>query len=188
MGTRALRAVIATALVLTSAAIATPTADAAPSASVVPSPNQLDYSMHRGVDCVTQNYCWAVGSWTHTDGRTLVEHWDGTAWKIVPSPNADWATDSHLTAVSCVSSTDCMAVGDASTLSSYDLDAPIDPLFLHWDGSTWTVAPGSRNGPKSFISPRGAARTPLLRGVSCTKNMCFAVGDRDGKTLVVRYR
>jgi hypothetical protein len=179
---RVFRGMIAATLALTSAAVATPSASAAASASVVPSQNQVDYSILRGVDCVTPSDCWAVGSWMHTEARTLIEHWDGSAWQIVPSPNADWANDSHLTGVSCVSSTDCTAVGDASTLSAHDLNAPIDPLFLRWDGSEWTVVPGPRNGPKSFIYDQ-------LEAVDCVaSNFCLAVGHRgEAQTLAMRW-
>ena len=184
MGTRVLRAVIATALVLASAAIRVPTADAAPSANVVPSQNQVGYSTLSGVDCVTANDCWAVGSWDRKGvSRTLVEHWNGSDWKVVDSPNADWARDSRLSAVSCVSSIDCNAVGQASSLSSYDLDLPIDPLFMHWDGSAWTVVPGPRNGQKSFIYDQ-------LQAVDCpVSNFCLAVGDRRQgyETLAMRW-
>ena len=41
---------------------------------------------------------------------TLVEHWDGSAWTIEPSPNPP-AVGAYLTGVSCTTATACTAVG-----------------------------------------------------------------------------
>ena len=55
----------------------------------------------------------AVGSaFSHTLVRkTLVEHWDGHTWSIVPSPSAN--RSSTLLHVSCASDSSCFAVGSS---------------------------------------------------------------------------
>lgn len=90
---------------------------------------------------------WAVG----TAAGTLVEHWNGTAWSIIPSPNAAGTTQDTLTAVTAFSSTDAWAVGYA-----YDGSGNQVTLTLHWDGSSWSVVP----------SPNTSAPTNVIRGVS----------------------
>src|SRR5207253_3129447 len=41
-----------------------------------------------GVEAIAPKDIWAVGYYTSTSTyQTLVEHWDGTAWSVVPSPN-----------------------------------------------------------------------------------------------------
>jgi hypothetical protein len=40
--------------------------------------------------------------------------WNGTVWSIVPSPNAGTSVD-ELYSVSCVSTSDCVAVGYTNT-------------------------------------------------------------------------
>jgi hypothetical protein len=40
--------------------------------------------------------------------------WNGTVWSIVPSPNAGTSVD-ELSSVSCVSTSDCVAVGYTNT-------------------------------------------------------------------------
>jgi hypothetical protein len=44
----------------------------------------------------------------------LVMVWDGTVWSIVPSPNAGTIFDG-LFSVSCLSASDCVAVGHTNT-------------------------------------------------------------------------
>jgi hypothetical protein len=41
----------------------------------------------------------------------LIEHWDGTLWSIVTSPNISTAQKNVLSGVTCVSASECWAVG-----------------------------------------------------------------------------
>jgi hypothetical protein len=37
-----------------------------------------------GVACASMTDCWGAGSWVKgSAGRSLIEHWNGTAWSIV---------------------------------------------------------------------------------------------------------
>ncbi len=84
--------------------------------TIVSSPNPLvpsgpthgnpEASDLNGVTVVSANSAWAVGEFEPagaTGGnmprQTLVEHWDGTSWSIVPSPNVSAKDDTFLTAV-----------------------------------------------------------------------------------------
>ena len=56
-----------------------------------PSPG-LGRDVLTGVTALAPNNVWAVGFYAkdvNTDGptKTLIEHWDGSSWKIVPSPS-----------------------------------------------------------------------------------------------------
>jgi hypothetical protein len=90
-----------------------------------------------GLDVRTSDDAWAVG-YQGTEvpflNAPLVQHWDGTAWSVVPSPQPEGGS-SALTEVSALSATDAWAVG-------YDSEGP---LIQHWDGTAWTAvnAPGS---------------------------------------------
>lgn len=70
------------------------------------------------ISCISVRDCTAVGDFWydhhhHEVAKTLVEAWNGTAWKVVPSPNsATPATLNHLVGVSCASAASCSAVGD----------------------------------------------------------------------------
>ena len=168
-----LRAAVSVGVVTGAVAVVDSPAPAAPVASVVASPNgPSSLSSLNGVACVITSDCFAVGADALGGGRTtLVEHWDGNSWSVVPSPNAPGTIDDYLTAVTCTSSTFCVAVGSAVHPPDADLVAPSDPLVEQWDGTAWTVVatPGD-NSPSNFPFR-------VLDGVACTSSTdCFAVG------------
>jgi hypothetical protein len=116
-----------------------------------------------GVSCLSASDCTAVGYYTtaSSPGRTLVQRWNGTKWSIVPSPNASGSIGSYLNAVSCVSATNCRAVG-----YSYNSTAT-KTLATRWNGTNWAVA-GTPN-------PNGD--DPDLFSISCASaTSCLAVG------------
>jgi hypothetical protein len=78
--------------------------------------NQLD-----GVSCTSSTRCVAVGDYLNatSEFRTLVESWNGYTWTIVASPNQGTAA-SFLSAVSCTSSSRCVAVGDYRNATGED--------------------------------------------------------------------
>ena len=80
---------------------------------------------------------WAVGRSSCPGirpARTLAEHWNGTAWSIVPTPNPSPEFDT-LSAVAAVSSTDVWAIG------SIVQSGTGSGLAMHWDGAGWAVVP-----------------------------------------------
>ncbi len=74
-------------------------------------------SLLRGIACPASKACTAVGSWTAAPGeeRTLANGWNGIGWSLESTPNPVGALASILQGVSCVSSTECVAVGKAKT-------------------------------------------------------------------------
>ena len=64
------------------------------------------------VAAISTNDVWAVGDYLPNVGgvRTLVEHWDGMHWGIVPSPNVGSDNNLFLDVVA-ISSNDVWAVG-----------------------------------------------------------------------------
>lgn len=104
---------------------------------VVSSPNgtKAINELH-GVSAVADNDVWAVGASYDTErvtALTLIEHWNGTQWSVVPSPNPS-STTNVLNAVAAVATNDVWAVGIAATGSN-----PI--LIIHWNGTAWSVVP-----------------------------------------------
>ncbi len=87
---------------------------------------------------------WAVG-WTGgdatTDGQqTLIEHWNGTAWTRVPSPNPADAGN-FLHGVAATSPADAWAVGQANYTGHED------PLILHGTARPGSRSPATANPP-----------------------------------------
>jgi hypothetical protein len=127
----------------------TPTPTPGPSCgfAVVPSPNAsgVDNTLS-DVTVLSSTNAWAVGEYT-LDGygavRTLIQHYDGTAWTIVPSPNRLLGTDRNqintLLGVTAITSSDVWAVG-----YTVSLDNPYQTLTMHWNGAAWSIV-GSPN-------------------------------------------
>jgi hypothetical protein len=88
---------------------------------------------------------WAVGDYSSGSWpQTLVEHWDGSVWSVVSSPNPA-PFYNYLYGVAAVSANDVWAVGNDSFGGDHS-----DTLVEHWDGSVWSVVssptPGQYNG------------------------------------------
>jgi hypothetical protein len=119
--------------------------------SMIPSPNPSQSSSLFGVTAVATNNVWAVGQ-NYSDANgipgTLIEHWDGNQWSVVPSPNPSGST-AYLAAVAAVSSTDIWAVGYAGTAKHQ-----LIPLAEHYDGQTWNLVdvPHVYNSPFNWFN------------------------------------
>jgi hypothetical protein len=122
----------------------TPTPVPGPSCgfAVVPSPNAsgLDNTLS-DVTVLSATDAWAVGEYS-LDGyaavRTLIQHYDGTAWTTVPSPNRLLGTGHNqinsLLGVTAIASSDVWAVG-----YTVSLDDPYRTLTMHWNGIAWSI-------------------------------------------------
>jgi hypothetical protein len=122
-----------------------------------PANNPADESARlSSVSCVSTVSCTAVGT-DFTSGHQLIlaEGWNGTSWKIEPTPNVRGL--GNVTGVSCTSASVCTAVGWA-----------VGALVERWNGSTWATQP----------TPRVAGSG--LYAVSCVSaTACTAVGTLD---------
>jgi hypothetical protein len=122
--------------------------------AIVPSPPESfgDNYLLTSVAAVAPNDVWAVGYHDRGSGSsaTLIEHWDGAQWSIVPSPNPG-AYYGSLYGVTAIASDDLWAVGAYSN----DGGSTYPSMMLHWNGTQWTVVPG--NSPHLYNSLRGVA-------------------------------
>ena len=132
-----------------------------------PEPAVSTNSTLDSVSCTSATACTAVGtsSTSANDVATLAEKWNGSSWSLQSSPDPD-TSNSGLLGASCVSGSDCTAVGYVTS----------GTLAEGWNGSGWSVE--STPGP----SPAD------LYGVSCpSAGACTAVGfsptTAGGKTL-----
>jgi hypothetical protein len=86
------------------------------------------------VTAVSSDDVWAVGHWlndTTLSAGTLIEHWDGTSWSVVASPNPGMFN--ALYGVSAQAADDIWAVGDKWLNWSAKV-----PLIIHYDGKQWS--------------------------------------------------
>lgn len=142
--------------------------------SVVASPSPgAQSNFLTGVAAFGPNDVWAVGNFMNTGfyitpstpEQTLVLHWNGTKWSVVPSPSpsfsAGGAGDSFwgLTVVSGAVWAVGATLDPASGVS--------ETLIEQWNGSSWTVVP----------SPSPSAQNNILYGVAAVSGSdVWAVG------------
>jgi hypothetical protein len=165
-----LGAVIAALFILTSAV---PTARASTNSgwNIITSPNTSasDSNILMGTTCTSAWNCWAVGGVipagsnnnNNPQPNALVDHWNGSAWSLGPNAQPPGSQASLLWSVSCVTASDCWAVGAQEGATQQN------PVLMaeQWNGSTWTVMPTPDIGGYLF-------------SVTCTSaSDCWAVGN-----------
>lgn len=98
--------------------------------------NPLTYSTLSSVSALSPSNVWAVGTFSNprsTLFQGLIEHWNGSSWRRVASPEVGWA---NLNGVAATPSGNLWAVGYCSPTSSTKRT-----LIERWDGATWQVVP-----------------------------------------------
>ena len=147
--------------------------------AIVTSPNTsaTQWNQLYAVTCTSTSDCWAAGDYVVTDVlgdqffQTLVEHWNGTSWTIVSSPNTITVAGHPLASnrfygVTCASASDCWAVGYSDNGNAF-FGEPLQTLIEHWNGNSWAIV----------TSPNNGTATNLLNGVTCVSaSQCLAVG------------
>ncbi len=129
----------------------------------------------RGVASVAPDNIWAVGSYPIFSGtigimQTLIEHWDGSNWHIIPSPSPG-PDNNELYSVVVVSSTDVWAAGYQYGSGPYLFE---EPLVLHWDGTSWRAV-------STPLLPNGG----ILHSISAVSSTdVWAVGSYDNSSHI----
>ena len=147
-------------------------------AATIPSPAGRNPTIHSVVD-LSRTDGWAVGFTTtplNSTDRTLIEHWNGSTWSTVPSPNPIGGTagNDELEAVDGVSPTDVWAVGQDFSSNG----GGITLLFEHFNGTKWTVFP--------FPASTGAQFAQAITTISA--NDAWVVGSNAlATTLAVHW-
>jgi RHS repeat-associated protein len=121
-----------------------------------------------GINCVGASDCWAVGTCIGGTtcslglaGSVLIEQYDGTTWNLISGSNVTGSGHyNQLYSDTCVSATDCWAVGR--------IDGATDATLIEqYNGSAWTISSTATfNGQ---LAPIGGPVVPneLLGGTNC---------------------
>src|SRR6266567_1841544 len=146
----------------------------------LPNPGTTEDAL-TAVTAVAANDIWAVGHMqpgsSGIQNASLVEHWDGSQWLVVSSPNVG-SRDNLLSGVAADSASSAWAVGTA------DGDVgPTTTFILHWNGSQWAVTPSP--------SP-GSSINALAAPVALSATNAWAVGyfqqaNRSQRTLTEHW-
>jgi hypothetical protein len=118
-----------------------------------------------GVAATSSSDAWAAGiASTSTSVHTLIEHWNGTAWCTVATPNPGGSSGTNqLEGVAAVSSSSAWAVG------SYGTSTQSHTLIAHWNGTAWSQ--------QASPNPAGFSGGSVLAGVAATSSSnAWAVG------------
>lgn len=123
---------------------------------VVPSLNIDGMNRLYAITALSANDIWAVGEargYSYSSGsQTLIEHWDGTSWKLVPDQGTQFR-EGTLVTVTAFSPENVWAAGYAPTNGGA---MPAGSLLEHWDGQSWqstTSSPGLSIVSVSAVSP-----------------------------------
>ncbi len=151
--------------------------------SIVTTPTLPSENGLASVSCITTSDCWAVG-YAQDGGltsQTLAEHWNGSTWSIVASPDTGPSANNELNSVSCLTTSDCWAVGGVGGGGN----GTEQTLAEHWNGSTWAI---------EATADTSSSVANYLASVSClTTSDCWAVGtsgnsnSTTGQTLVEHW-
>jgi len=89
------------------------------------------------VKAISSTNVWAVGGSYigPANGQTLIEHWNGATWSIVPSPNVNSIND----LLSSVAATGARDVWAAGVYSPTTMIADHQNLIEHWNGVAWSI-------------------------------------------------
>jgi hypothetical protein len=111
---------------------------------------------------------WAVGYFVNGkfQQETLIEHFDGNVWSVVPSPNPG-ALQNILYGVAAISNSDVWAVG-----AEEDSAGVWHTLTEHWDGSVWKVI--------NAVEAAGSSGNQFYAVTALASNNVYAVGQQSG--------
>jgi Subtilase family len=116
------------------------------------------------VSCPSAAFCIAVGSYWNGPGAGTYQpwaaKWNGSAWSLEYPPSAGFSYN-YLTSISCVSATECMAIGWNGS----------EPYAERLTAEGWSVMEIPLPGSEPYAS---------LEAISCVPNkpspICWAVG------------
>jgi hypothetical protein len=129
----------------------------------------------QGVAATSSCSAWAVGYYYNGSvDQTLIEHWNGHAWKIQPSPNPSSSGDNVLNGAAAISPTDVWAVG-------YYFNGTADQTLIeHWNGTVWQLERSPNLGTSTSFNE--------LEGVAAVSaDDAWAVGQGAGKALIEHW-
>jgi hypothetical protein len=125
-------------------------------------------SNFNAIDCPAVNSCMAVGSASGASPelvQSFYDRWNGTSWTTAKIPQPFIGGEvSNFNGVSCVTASDCWAVGQADDVYANGYRA----VFAHWNGTEWQT---------SVIAKPAGAKHVMANSISCpASNFCVATG------------
>ncbi|HEV8065384.1 MAG TPA: hypothetical protein VGP46_11155, partial [Acidimicrobiales bacterium] len=140
----------------------------------VPNAAGANVSYLFAVKCPAPTSCESVGEHDGSGGSVFVTaayDWQGTSWRVQPSPAPEESVFSQVLSVSCIGSGRCVIVG------TYLSGEGFFPFGGGWSGGGWSL--GNAAWPGDYFGNG-------LESVSCVaKDWCLAVGTTESLRLRV---
>jgi hypothetical protein len=148
-----------------------------------PSPGAVSNYL-TGIAAISPTDIWAAGYYSNYDGQpynnlTLVEHWNGASWSVVPTPNPAQYND-MLRGITIDA-----AQGVWVTGSDAESSIPQRALVEHWTNGAWQLVATPDTPQNAYIAQLNAA-------TAAPGGTIWFVGFQDysnqiSKTLVEQY-
>jgi hypothetical protein len=139
------------------------------------------------VAALSAHDAWAVGAFEPSGGRpllrTLVEHWNGSAWAVVPSPAL--GDVAYLGALAAVSPGDVWAVG--GTIAHGGIHGDYRPLIEHWTGSSWRRTRAPRLARDITWAQLHDVAALSVRNVWAVGQQISRISGRSSRALVLHW-
>jgi hypothetical protein len=151
----------------------------------------VPWSHLSGVVATSSTNAWAVGGYTHGRGKlrvfhTLIEHWNGKAWTVQPSPTPNYLLwGGGFVGVAATSSRNAWAVGTYG-----DAHYNLKTLIEHWDGKVWKVqkSPTTKfEGETNALTISGVAATSPRNAWVVGYNAIYGSDFADTRTVIEHW-
>jgi hypothetical protein len=128
---------------------------------------------------------WIVGTFLDAalgQNETFSEHFNGTAWKVVPMPPVNSSNRNAFflfNGIQADSATDVWAVGESAVVDGNSTD-----LIEHWNGTAWSIVPSPSPGTGDSlggVTTSNAANDVWAVGITQPK------GATQGQTLTLNW-
>ena len=116
--------------------------------NVVPSANIAGQQDHlTAISADARDDAWAIGMVDASLSAPFLEHWNGSRWTLVNSPQFDYTV--QLNGIAALTPTNVWVVGNRSQRTS---TSDYERTFVgHWDGSHWSSIASPNVGPTEFL-------------------------------------
>src|SRR5262245_2614497 len=115
-----------------------------------------------GVAAVSPSEAWAVGytagPWDTYTSTTLIQHWTGSAWSVVPSPNP---SDDPIYGANQLHDVRAFAPNDVWAVGWQWTTIGSAPLVVRWDGRRWKVSPTPNDEYRQLVALDGTSSSDI---------------------------
>nr|HET6904716.1 hypothetical protein [Ktedonobacteraceae bacterium] len=143
--------------------------------SPLPSDGYSTYTL-TGMTVLSASNIWASGySSTNEGDQTLIEHYNGIQWSVIPTFTYNYNTFSMFNAINAASANDVWAVG--SSWDATDDSGNQSTLIEHWDGFQWSVISSPSPGNDDWLNAVIAVSSTDVKAVGAVSTNSYALAE-----------